>query len=150
MNVPKQLPVYHKEIEQFCRRVKETFQPDCIILHGSLARGTYRPSSDIDLLVIGDRLPQAFLERLYQLNRLRDGAAPIKVVGYTRAEWEQMMEQLHLTALEALHWGVPLWGEALFAQWKQRLEEWKARGLQREATSWSVPPTLRQVSQVVS
>jgi predicted nucleotidyltransferase len=136
-------PVYPKEIAQFCQRVEETFQPVCVILHGSLARGTNTTKSDVDIIVISDDLPQNFLERLYQLNRLRPGAVPLEVLGYTLVEWEQMLEHLHLTALEALHWGVPLIGEARFAGWREKLETWQALGLQREATSWIVPPILR-------
>ena len=138
-----ELPVYKIEIEQFCQRVEETFQPDCIILHGSIARGTYTHSRDIDIIVIGERLPKNFFERAYQLNRLRDGTTPIEVVGYTLSEWQHMMENLHLTVLEALHWGIPLHGQALFGQWKSKLEEWKSMGLRRETVSWSVPPALQ-------
>lgn len=139
-----ELLAYQAEIEQFCRRVEATFQPDCIILHGSITRGIYTRSSDIDIIVIGNRLPENFFERLYELNRLRDGTAPIEVVGYTLSEWEQMLERLHLIVLEALQWGVPLHGQALFEAWKTRLEEWKSIGLRRERTSWSIPPALQQ------
>ena len=144
MKLQFELPVYKSQIEQFCNRVEESFHPDCIILHGSIARDTYHPSSDIDIIVISDRLLKNFLERAYELNRLREGNAPIEVVGYTLLEWEQMMEQLHLTVLEALYWGVPLHGQVLFEQWKSRLEEWKSKGLRREEMSWLVPQTLKQ------
>ncbi|MFQ5813618.1 MAG: nucleotidyltransferase domain-containing protein [Anaerolineae bacterium] len=147
MNQEIKLPVYQSEIEQFCRLVEAIFQPDCIILHGSVTRDTYTQSSDIDIVVIGGRLPDNFLERIYELNCLRDGTAPIEVVGYTLSEWEQMLERLHLTVLEALHWGIPLHGQALFKTWKTRLEEWKSIGLRRKTTSWSIPPALqRQMS----
>jgi len=136
--------IYQSEIKQFCKRVKRTFQPGCIILHGSIARGTNTRFSDIDIVIISDRLSENFFERAYKLNQLRDGAAPIEVVGYTLAEWEQMMEQLHLTVLETLHWGIPLHGEALFERWQARLEEWKSIGLCREEMSWSVPQALRE------
>ena len=90
MTLQLELPIYKLEIEQFCMRVEEAFQPDCIILHGSIARGTYTHSSDIDFIVIGKRLPENFFERAYQLNRLRDGTTPIEVVGYTLAEWQSI------------------------------------------------------------
>lgn len=138
-----ELPVYKIEIERFCGRVEEAFQPDCIILHGSMARRTYTHSSDIDIIVIGEQLPENFFERAYQLNQLRDGTTPIEVVGYTLSEWQHMMGRLHLTVLEALHWGIPLHGQALFGQWKSKLEEWKSMGLRRETVSWSVPPALQ-------
>jgi uncharacterized protein len=135
---------YQAELEQFCRRIEVAFQPDCIILHGSMARNTDTVASDIDIIVIADTLPQNFLERLYQLNRLRNGTAPIEAVGYTRAEWEKMIDHFHLTALEALHWGIPLRGDELFGQWRTKLSYWKTLGLQREAASWWVPPLLQQ------
>ena len=144
MKLQSELPVYESQIEQFCNRVDERFHPDCIILHGSLVRGTYSHSSDADIIVISDRLPENFFERAFELNQLRDGTAPIEVVGYTKLEWEQMMQHLHLTVLEALHWGIPLHGEALFEQWKSKLNEWQSMGLCREETSWSVPKALRQ------
>lgn len=138
------LPVYESEIEQFCNRVKASFQPDCIVLHGSIARGTYTHHSDIDIIVISGRLPENFFERAYKLNQLRDGTAPIEVMGYTLFEWEQMMNQLHLTVLEALHWGIPLHGRELFERWKSKLEEWKSMDLHRGEMSWFVPQALRE------
>jgi len=130
---------FRDEIERFCKRVQDQFQPDCIILHGSLARGTDTSRSDVDIVVIGSNLPANFLNRMFELNHLRDGKAPIEVVGYTLAEWEQMMANRHLTALEALQWGIPLRGQALFARWHSQLLEWKTEGLQRGATSWAIP-----------
>ncbi len=144
MKLQLKLPAYETEIEQFCNRVEAAFHPDCIILHGSIVRGTYTFSSDIDLIIIGGRLPENFFERTYVLNSLRDGSAPIEVVGYTLLEWQQMMDQLHLTVLESLHWGMPLYGQGLFEQWKAKLEEWKSLGLRREEVSWSVPQALQQ------
>lgn len=144
MKLSPDLPVYKSEIEQFCNRVEEAFHPDCIILHGSFARGTHRRSSDIDIIIIGDLLAGNFFKRAYELNRLRNGTVPIEVIGYTLSEWEQMMERLHLTVLEALHWGIPLHGQALFEGWKSKLEEWKSVGLRRDAVSWSVPQALQQ------
>jgi len=135
--------LYNLALEQFCRRVEMTFQPGCIILHGSVAQGTDTPASDIDIIVIGNQLPENFFERAFALNRLRDGSAPIEVIGYTPAEWERMMDHLHLTVLEALHWGRPLHGQALFDRWSAQLAEWKSMGLRREETSWSIPLALR-------
>jgi hypothetical protein len=136
------LPAYQTEILDYCERVVTTFHPDCIILHGSLPRGKFTPASDIDLVVIGGDLPENFLRRLFELNRLRDGKTPLEVVGYTLAEWEQMMANYHLTSLEALHWGVPLVGQDLFQQWRATLDKSKAKGLRRDSKSWIIPRTL--------
>jgi hypothetical protein len=135
-------PVYQSEITSFCQRLVDTFDPDCIILHGSMAQGTYVHDSDIDIVVIGGDLPANFLQRAYALNHLRDGSAPIEVVGYSRDEWKQMMANFHLTVLEALHWGKPLWGQSLFATWREQLAQWKEAGLRRKANSWVIPPSM--------
>ena len=34
------------------RAVQQAVHPDVVILHGSRARGDYRPDSDVDLLVV--------------------------------------------------------------------------------------------------
>ncbi len=136
------LPGYQNQIEGYCQRVREEFNPTSIILHSSYARGTNSPTSDIDLIVIGDGLPRNFIRRLYELNRLRDGTTPIEVVGYTLVEWEQMMDKYHLTVLEALHWGIPLHGEALFSHWKSIFTQWQSSGLRREERSWVIPQAI--------
>jgi len=139
------LPIYQTEIEQFCKNALEQFQPDCIILHGSVARNTYTKKSDVDLIIIGGRLNPNFLTRLFELNALQDGKTPFEIMGYTLAEWENMMSRFHLTTLEALQWGIPLHGEALFAQWHKRFEHWKSLGLHRGPVSWFIPPQLDNV-----
>jgi uncharacterized protein len=40
------------KIDKMVRRIAERFDPDQIILFGSRARGTARPDSDVDLLVV--------------------------------------------------------------------------------------------------
>lgn len=136
------IPVYEDEIRHYCQQVIEVVNPDCIILHGSVARGMYDAHSDIDLVVIGGRLPDNFLERLRILSHLQDGRVPIQAVAYTLDGWKTMMLNFHLTVLEALHWGIPLHGEALFTRWQARLERAKAVGLARGRTSWRIPPEL--------
>lgn len=138
--------IYQRAIEQFCERVVEKFQPDCIILHGSVARGTYTAKSDVDLIVIGDSLNPNFLTRLFELNELQDGTTPFEILGYTLIEWERMLSRFHLTTLEALQWGIPVYGEALFAQWQASLDAWKSLGLQRGEVSWVIPPQLDSIT----
>ncbi len=135
----------HQEgVAAYCQRLIKTVQPDCIILHGSVARGVDDKDSDVDLLVIGGKLPDNFFERLYLLNRLREDDTPIEAVGYSLPEWEKMMQNLHLTTLEALEWGVPLYGESLFYEWRTRFESFKRQGLSRGKNSWTVPAALRR------
>jgi uncharacterized protein len=56
--IPNGIVITHKkeacagEIDKMVRRIAERFDPDQIILFGSRARGTARPDSDVDLLVV--------------------------------------------------------------------------------------------------
>jgi predicted nucleotidyltransferase len=77
------IAVYKAEIEQLCWRLRERFQSDCIILHGSVARGTHTLKSDVDIIVVGGNLADNFFTRLYELSELRDGKTPFEIVGYT-------------------------------------------------------------------
>lgn len=129
--------------EEYARAVAETFDPDCIILFGSVARNRHDVDSDIDMLVIGGVLPGDRRERYRQLMHLRSRFAPLQVHAYSRAEWDEMMAAKHVTALEALNDGIPLYGEALFAKWRGRFEGWLALGLQRSDFFWRIPSALQ-------
>ena len=143
MIVEERLPVYQNDIDTYCQQVIITFKPVCIILHGSIARRTFTLFSDIDLIVISHHFNNNFLERLFDLSSVYTGNAPIEALGYTVEEWGEMMARKHLTVLEALHWGVPLYGEEIFVQWQTKLSEWKSLGLSRGEHSWWIPPILR-------
>ena len=54
-----------------------------------------------------------------------------------------MMADKHVTVLEALHDGIPLYGQDLFAGWRREFERWMALGLRRTNCTWSLPPVLR-------
>ena len=142
MMVQDLIPDYHEEVMAYCQRVVTAFSPVCIILHGSYARGTYHPMSDVDLIVISDELPERFLRRFFVLNKLKRGQVPLEVIGYTSDEWEKMMTDKHLTVLEALHWGKPLHGKAIFEKWQAEMSLWKTQGLRRDVQSWVLPKVL--------
>lgn len=136
----QRFPIWARE---YARSVALAYDPDCIILFGSTARDQHTPDSDIDILVIGGRLPDAHRERFRQLIRLRPRFAPLQVQTFTRPEWEHMLAEKHVTVLEALRDGIPLHGEALFARWRQAFETWLSLGLRRTRCTWVIPPALR-------
>jgi predicted nucleotidyltransferase len=103
----QQLPSW---AEEFAQSVASVYQPDCIILFGSVARNTQKPDSDIDVIVVGGDLPATHRERFRLLMRLRPRLAPIQVQTFTCAEWESMMADKHVTVLEALRDGKALHG----------------------------------------
>lgn len=136
----RHLPIW---AEEYAQAVAWAYDPDCIILFGSVARGAQGQDSDIDILVIGGDLPASHRERFRLLMRLRPQLAPIQVQTYTRAEWERMIVDKHVTVLEALRDGKALHGQALFAQWRQQFQHWQNLGLRRTDCTWVIPPALR-------
>ena len=127
----------------YAHLVTEAIKPDCIILYGSVARNQNGLDSDIDILVIGGNLELNWFERLIQLSSLINDNGPIEAIGYTRAEWEHMMKDKHVTVLEALNDGIPLHGEDVFAQWRTEFEHWQALGLRQIPACWILPPVLQ-------
>ncbi|HEY3354413.1 MAG TPA: nucleotidyltransferase domain-containing protein [Polyangia bacterium] len=75
-----------------------------IALFGSQARGTARPDSDIDLLVIADGLAPDPLARAAELRRpVLERTEPVAVLARTSAEFEADVTPLHLDlALDAI------------------------------------------------
>jgi len=127
---------------EYARSVALAYDPDCIILFGSTARNQQTSDSDIDVLVIGGNLPADHRLRFRQLMRLRPRFAPLQVQTFTRAEWDCMITEKHVTVLEALKDGIPLHGEELFARWRAMFEDWLSLGLHRTKSSWVLPATL--------
>lgn len=129
--------------EEYADNLATAYAPDCIILFGSVARNQHTPGSDIDILVIGGDLPEAQRDRFRLLMRLRPRFAPIQVQAFTRPEWERMLANRHVTALEALNDGIPLRGQALFNRWHAQFEGWRKLGLRRENCVWKIPHVLK-------
>ena len=78
------------EIKQYIKRLKETVDPESIVLFGSFARGEATEWSDIDLLVIADYTVSSD-DRFDLLYHLHDGLVKnhdINVFGLTKKEFE--------------------------------------------------------------
>ena len=134
--------------KEYAENIAAAYAPDCIILFGSVARHQHTPGSDIDILVIGGDLPEEPRDRFRLLMRLRPRFAPIQVQAFTREEWERMLANRHVTALEALNDGIPLWGEGIFERWRARFERWRKLGLRREESVWKIPHVLKSPATV--
>ncbi len=95
------------------------------VLYGSMARGDYNIWSDIDFLVISDKLPKNPLKRLEFLYSLTD--TPIEVKGYTRKEFLQMLEKRNPLALDALVEGKVVVEDGFWETAKIKFEDVKKR-----------------------
>ena len=94
-----------------------------IVLTGSLAKGNYTGSSDADILIIADNLPNHVLER-YSLFAEADLPIDMEPHTYSPEEFLNMVRDRNHFAIETLRVGIPLYGEKYFRELKARLTEY--------------------------
>lgn len=101
------LPVPDKRLNQAVSLLAESFQPRAIILFGSRARGTNRPDSDYDLLVISDQI-RGYDEVYAPIAGLGIGA---DVVPCTLEAWQTSSEDAGGVLRAARDEGIGLYGK---------------------------------------
>lgn len=105
------------------------------VLYGSMARGDNNIWSDIDFLVISDKLPENPLKRLEFLYSLTE--TPIEVKGYTRNEFLKMIEKRNPTALDSLIEGKIIVDDGFWEIAMNKFEDVKKRyELVKEPKRW--------------
>ena len=131
---------YAEEVADFCLAVIRAFEPWCIIIHGSVARGDYvLGRSDVDVLVISDHFEGVDVrDRISELLPYGAGRAVFfEALGLTREEALRMLEDLNLLMLDALHHGKVIYDRGFYGQLKARFEELVAeRGLVKIRKGW--------------
>ncbi len=128
-----------ESLQEYCKGVIKRFKPVCIILYGSRAKGTFTDKSDVDIIVISNNFNQDFLLRIKSLIDANTTTLPIEPLGYTEAEFENMFESCRLTALDAVHEGIALFGEDYFNSLKNKLSKLEEKGIYKGKASWHVP-----------
>ncbi len=83
-----------QELKRITQIIVREYNPDRIILFGSLAQGNVHEWSDIDLVIVKDT-PRRFLERLREIFLLTHPRVSLNVVVYTPAEVAEMEKQKH-------------------------------------------------------
>ena len=91
----------------------------CIVLFGSVAKGTYTYWSGIDLVVVAEGLPEGYFERFDLLIGLSKPCRAFDAFGYTPAEFERMLVRGHVTALDSMSDGICLHGAEYFAKMQE-------------------------------
>jgi len=91
-----------KILTEIVARIQCAAQPDRVILFGSRARGTARPESDLDLLVIQDSDQPRYRRSAPYYTLLADLPVEVEVMVYTPQEveeWSSVPEAFVTTAL---------------------------------------------------
>lgn len=87
---------------------------------GSVARGDFNASSDVDLLVVAEGLPCDYWERL---NALGVPPARVESVVWTPQEWRHQHQRGNPIALEAVRDGLWLVGDADLLRRSYQIEQ---------------------------
>ena len=89
-------------VGEIVSRIRAATHPDRIILFGSRARGTPRPDSDFDVLVVQESEEPRYRRSGPLYTALADVPAEVEVMVYTPseiAEWSQVPNAFVTTAL---------------------------------------------------
>ncbi len=86
-------------------RIVEQFRPNCVILFGSQARGGANESSDVDLMVVLDHIPNKHRTAVEIRRSLRDVPIGKDVIVVTPGEIEREGDVVGTITYEALQEG---------------------------------------------
>ncbi len=78
-----------QELDRVVARLKQTYDPEKIIVYGSFVQKTTCRWSDIDIAII-KKTNKRFIDRLVEVGRLLDTKVATDVVVYTPAEFRDM------------------------------------------------------------
>lgn len=95
-----------KMARDYVRHLTEKIEDVAAYLIGSTARGDFNIWSDIDVIIISDRLPANPLERSKLLYSCVEGE--IEPKGYTVAEFKDLLRRCNPLAEEVMKVGIPL------------------------------------------
>jgi Predicted nucleotidyltransferases len=107
MNPPNKALMNRKALKQHIVSVFKAFDPQRIIVFGSLARGDWDEMSDIDVIVVY-RTDKSFLDRLKELYLSWDIPKAVDILAYTPEEFEHMFQH-NFFIQEALNTGEVLY-----------------------------------------
>ncbi len=91
-----------------------------VLIIGSRAEGKWEPWSDIDLVAIFENLPDN-LDRWSDF--IFDDTPFIESRIYTKEEFLKALEELDLTALEAMHHGLLIYDKGFYNEARKKFDE---------------------------
>jgi len=112
-------------------------QPRTIILFGSYARGDFTESSDIDLCVIAEKMPDEELERrtLPHMHRI----PKVRLIGFLPNEFIEYLRTMRFLAFDIVADGIMIYDDGLYDKIRQTFDEViKARGIIRLERGWKI------------
>ncbi|MEM4273042.1 MAG: nucleotidyltransferase domain-containing protein [Candidatus Caldarchaeum sp.] len=123
-----------KRLEKYVDWLKQRYQPSLVIVFGSLVRDSWTLESDIDIVVVSERLSPDVGENFTVLKQ--PGIDPL---GFTPEMFIKEIEKPNLLIFDALQYGVVLCADAVFLEKVRSLfEDVKKRyGLKWTGETWT-------------
>lgn len=81
-----------KELGAISHQLIKNYRPQKIILFGSFANGSPRPSSDLDLAIIKET-DKRFIDRLRDVSEIIQSPLGVDVLVYTPQEWNDLQDK---------------------------------------------------------
>ena len=124
----------YEVLEKYLSELRRELDLKLVILFGSLARGDWRESSDIDLLIVSDDLSDDPAENFVKLKR-----GCVEPHGFSTRRFMAELEKPNLLIMDALEYGKRLIADREFMKLvESKFEEVKKKyGLKRVNGSWT-------------
>ncbi|MBS3966907.1 MAG: nucleotidyltransferase domain-containing protein [Truepera sp.] len=90
--VSSQRATLEAELKRYLPLLREHYDPERILLFGSLAHGSASDWSDIDLVIVKET-EKRFLDRTKEVMRLLEPRVGVDILVYTPAEFAQLSQE---------------------------------------------------------
>jgi len=124
-------------LKEFLENFFKLYSAEFIVLFGSAAKGNFNFRSDLDLLIVTNSLKIDYFDRLYQMQLITSGAIDFFI--YTSDEFEHMVSDLRLIAMEALSTVLIIYDKGEGKKYKNHINELlKKNIIQKSERSWKI------------
>ena len=114
-------------------KIEERIPLHAFIIFGSRARGDYLEHSDYDIVVIAD-FTKKYLDRTEWIVHQTAPMVAMDVFCYTPEEFDEMFNTYRLTAIDSIDEGIVLKGENYVIKYREKLKDFKKRGMKKDNT----------------
>lgn len=83
---------WKKEVKNITQQLIEKYKAEKIILFGSAVWGKFGQDSDLDFLIVKEKVPKYGHQRMYQLRRLIEKNLPADFLIYRPQEFQELID----------------------------------------------------------
>ncbi|MGF7400036.1 nucleotidyltransferase domain-containing protein [Thermoanaerobacterium thermosaccharolyticum] len=103
--------------KKYSKIISNVLYPMCAIIIGSVARGDFNDSSDIDVILISDEMPVNYKERMKLLyDHVFDAIEP---KGYNTDEFKKLYMKKNPISIEAIEKGIVIYDDGIWDKLKK-------------------------------